>query len=65
MNNDPIVDEIHKYREELAAQFNYDVKAIIEYFQSLQKDTKRKVIKAPPKPDKANLKKGEQEKQAA
>lgn len=27
---DPIIDEIHRYREERAARFNYDLKKIVE-----------------------------------
>jgi len=28
MENDPILEEIHRVREEYAARFNYDLKAI-------------------------------------
>ena len=28
MFNDPIIEEIHKYREKHAAKFNYDIKKI-------------------------------------
>ncbi len=27
---DPIIDEIHRFREERAARFNYDLKRIVE-----------------------------------
>ena len=30
MWNDPIVDEIHRIREEWAAKFNYNAKALLE-----------------------------------
>ena len=29
MVDDPIIDEIHKYREEFARKFNYDLKAMV------------------------------------
>ena len=49
MKDDPIIEELHKFREELAARFNYDVKSIIEYFQAQQGNENRKVILAPQK----------------
>jgi hypothetical protein len=36
MWNDPIVEETRKVRDEIAARFNYDVKAIGEYYKSKQ-----------------------------
>ena len=30
MWKDPIIDEIHRIREEWAAKFNYDAKALLE-----------------------------------
>jgi len=44
MAYDPIVDEIHKYREELARRFNNDTRAIVRYFQEQQKKSGRKVV---------------------
>lgn len=44
MAYDPIVDEIHKYREELAKRFNYDTRAIVRYFQQQQEKSGRKVV---------------------
>ena len=34
MWQDPIVEEIHKIREDLAAKFQYDVPALGKYFQT-------------------------------
>ncbi len=45
--NDPIVEEIHKYREELAARFNYEMDAICEYFRQQQAASDRPVWQGP------------------
>ena len=37
MQNDPIIEEIHKIREAHAARFNYDIDAIVKDFQEKQK----------------------------
>ena len=50
MAYDPIVDEIHKVREELARRFNYDMRAIGNYFQEQQKRSGRKVVDLSQKP---------------
>lgn len=44
MFNDPIIDEIHKYREEHAAKFNYDIKKIVEHYKERQKKSGRKIV---------------------
>ncbi len=44
MAYDPIVDEIHKYREELAKRFNNDTHALIRYLQQQQKKSGHKVV---------------------
>ena len=36
--NDPIVNEIRKYRDEHSKQFNYDLGAIVADYQSKHKD---------------------------
>ena len=33
---DPIIEEIHKYREEYAKKFNYDIEAMFRDIQSKQ-----------------------------
>lgn len=32
----PLLDEIHKKREEIAKKFNFDIDAIIDYFVELE-----------------------------
>ena len=44
MVDDPIIDEIHKYREEFARKFNYDLKAMVEDLMKRQKESGRKVV---------------------
>jgi len=41
---DPIIDEIHKYREEHAAKFNYDIKKIVKYYKERQNKSGRKIV---------------------
>ena len=49
MSRDPIVAEIHRIREELAARFNYDTGAILKYMQERDAAGDRKVIRLPPR----------------
>lgn len=65
MKNDPIIEELHQFREKLAARFNYDVQSLIEYFQAQQGRGNRKVILAPRKLKEPDYEKTEQEKKAA
>lgn len=44
MWQDPIVEEIHKIREALAAQFQYDVQALGKFFQAQQAEERREVV---------------------
>ena len=46
---DPINAEIHKYREEHARQFNFDVRAICEDLRAMQQASNLKVVRLPPK----------------
>ncbi|MBC7798147.1 MAG: hypothetical protein H7Z37_14845 [Pyrinomonadaceae bacterium] len=41
---DPIVEEIHKIREEYAAKFGYDVDAMFEDLRRKQSNSNRKVV---------------------
>jgi hypothetical protein len=41
---DPIVEEIHKSREEYAAKFNYDVDAMFEDLRRKQSKSSRKIV---------------------
>lgn len=49
MWHDPIVEEIHKVREALAAQFQYDVQALGKYFQAQQQVEHRAVVTHAPR----------------
>ena len=44
MYEDPIVEEIRKFREERAAKFNYDVRAIAEDARKREQESGRKVV---------------------
>ena len=46
---DPIVEEIHKIREALAAQFQYDVQALGKYFQEQKQAEHREVVTRAPR----------------
>lgn len=47
MWKDEILEEIHKYREEHAKSFNYDIKAIFKDLQSKPVPSGAKVISIP------------------
>lgn len=49
MYTDPILDEIRKYRDDYAARFHYDVKAILEDMRRRQRESGRKSVSRPPK----------------
>ncbi|MGH9753284.1 MAG: hypothetical protein ACREA2_10920 [Blastocatellia bacterium] len=51
MITDPIIEEIHKIRDQLAAQFNYDVYAIVADAQTRQREYEdHPVVSFSPKP---------------
>lgn len=51
--NDPIVDEVWRIKDELAARFNYDLKAIYEHLKQREREreekTGRKFVSYPPR----------------
>jgi hypothetical protein len=51
--NDPIVDEVRRIKNELAARFNYDLKAIYDHLKQREKEreekTGRKFVSYPPR----------------
>ncbi|MEZ5534931.1 MAG: hypothetical protein R3F02_04835 [Thiolinea sp.] len=49
MTDDPIIEEIHRIREEYAASFNYDIDAIFADLKAKQANSKRKVVRLEPK----------------
>jgi hypothetical protein len=44
---DPIVAEVRRVREQIFAEFNYDLHAYCEYLRSLEATSGRKYITAP------------------
>ena len=50
MWQDEILDEIHKFREEHAKSFNYDLDAMFVDWQKRQAESGRQVVSLPPKP---------------
>ncbi|MBL8191410.1 MAG: hypothetical protein JNK38_25560 [Acidobacteria bacterium] len=44
MTNDPILEELHQIREQLAAKFNYDVFAIVADIQAQEKKEDRPLV---------------------
>lgn len=44
MIDDPIIEELHRIREEIAARHNYDVSAIFQYFRAKEAQEGRVVV---------------------
>ncbi|MEG3435552.1 hypothetical protein V0288_00325 [Pannus brasiliensis CCIBt3594] len=51
MWQDEVLEEIHKYREEHANSFNYDLDAMFANWQKRQAENGREVVSLPPKRD--------------
>ena len=49
MWEDPIVAEIRRVRDEYAARFNYDLRAICEDLREQEKKSGRKFVSYPPR----------------
>ena len=49
MKDDPIVAEVGKARDEFAARFNYDLKAMVKDLRSRQGKDGARVVTLPPK----------------
>lgn len=49
MIDDPIIEELHRVRDEIAAEFNYDLRAIVADLRRSQQAENRQVISLPPK----------------
>jgi hypothetical protein len=54
MTTDPIIEELHRIREEIAAQFNYDVFAIGAMLQAKQKEEDRPVVSFSAQPNESD-----------
>ena len=50
MATDPIVDEIHAIREEIARRHGYDLDAIVKALQKASAESGRHTVTLPPKP---------------
>ncbi len=48
MWTDPIVEEVRREREEYAAQFNFDLHAIVRDVQQREQENGREVVTRPP-----------------
>ena len=53
MMKDEIVDQVRQVREQQAAKFNYDLKAIAADARKRQKDSGHQVVSFVPKPKKS------------
>ncbi|MEO5326832.1 MAG: hypothetical protein H7829_01145 [Magnetococcus sp. THC-1_WYH] len=49
MWNDPIIEELHKFRDEHAARFNDDIDAIVIDLQNSERSSNRPVVSFAPK----------------
>lgn len=47
---DPVVEEVRHWRDEYAAQFNYDLAAICRHLREKQKESGIEVVALPPRP---------------
>ena len=50
MWEDPIVAEVRRVREQYAARFNYDIKAICRHAREQEKKSGHEVLSLPPRP---------------
>ena len=49
MTTDPILEELHQIREQLAAKFNYDLDAIYQDLKKLERKSGRKYVRYEPR----------------
>jgi uncharacterized protein YbjT (DUF2867 family) len=49
MSQGPIIDEIRRLREEIAARFNYDLHAYCEYLEEQEKASGMKTVSLQPR----------------
>lgn len=50
MQDDPIVDEIRRRREEYAKEFNFDLEAMAEDLRKREQKHPERLVSYPPKP---------------
>lgn len=56
MLKDPIMEELHRVKDQLAAEFGYDVRRMAKALQAEQKRSGRKVVSFTPRTRKAKAK---------
>lgn len=49
MIDDPILEELHRHREELFREFGNDPEALVKYLQEKERSSSR-TVQAPPEP---------------
>lgn len=49
MKNDPIIAEIRKIRDRLAAKFNYNIEAILRDAQTRERESGHEIVKLKPR----------------
>ena len=49
MIEDPIVEELHRLREELFREFDNDLEALVKYLQEKERDSDRPTQPPPPR----------------
>jgi hypothetical protein len=49
MTHDPIVEEVRRLREAYAAQFDFDLDAIVRDLKTLEKRSGRQTVRLPPR----------------
>lgn len=54
MTPDPVIAELHRVKDEIAKEFNYDIHALFEHIRGLEKTSGRKYVsfEKPKKPTK-------------
>lgn len=55
MSEDPIVEEVRRIRDKLAARFDYNIKAIVENARKEQEASERRTVSFPPRKPKTRL----------
>ena len=65
MFDDPIIEEVRQIRDQLAARFNSDVKAIGAYYRAMQEREAISVVTRTPRPSAISDQVAESEKESA
>ncbi|WP_295882874.1 hypothetical protein [uncultured Thiohalocapsa sp.] len=65
MNEDPILAEVHRLREEYAASLNHDAAAIYQDILRRQRETTRKLVRFAPRPSSVTAKPAKSESEPA